>query len=873
MSTWQVWVSAIVIGGATSCSGQVTWGQVQSDNTLSRESSTVTSRDLLNFQVDGGATRGPNLFHSFAQFSVPTGGSIFFNNAPTIANIFSRVTGTSVSQIDGLIRANGTANLFLLNPNGILFGPNASLQIGGSFLASTASGLNFADGAQFIAIPQTAPLLTVNVPIGLQFGQHPGRVLVQGNGQGLRSFVANSPLIDTTDGLHVGSDRTLALVGGAVALEGATLKTPGGRIELGSVAGNGLVKLIPTSKGFALGYDGVPNFGDIQLSQKAAVDASGEGGGDIHVQGEHVLVTDASTIEASTLGSQPGGVLEIDARSSVEVIAGAAAAGDFSGLFAMTYPETTGAGGNLRIDTGTLLVQGGSELITNTFGQGQGGNLTVHASQGVQLIDTSADGQTRSGLFARAKGTGAAGDLTINTGTLLVRGGADASAGTSSAGDGGNLTVNATQGVQLIGTASDDSSWPSALSVQASPGSTGVAGNLTINTPTLRVQDGAEVAAGTFGQGDGGSLTVNATQGVQLIGVSADGQQSSGLFSVANSGSIGAAGNLTINTPTLRVQDGAEVTAGTLGQGDGGSLTVNATQGVQLIGVSADGQQSSGLFSVANSGSIGAAGNLTINTGSLQVRDGAAISVATYGKGNAGNLTINAKDIVLRHGSNITTDAQGRNVIGGNITINTDNLVAVPVENSDISANSQNSFGGRVSITATGIFGTQFRQQPTPLSDITASSALGPQFNGSVQINTPGIDPSRGIAALPTNPFDPARAIANSCVARRYQPKNSFIITGTTGLPLQPDDPTVEPFPTYEIPTVASARDVGQTEDVKQSTSPQNHQIAAANPSVPAQLEEAQGWVYGPHGEVILTATALPATPYPARLSPKCPVN
>ena len=290
------------MGGAIAFNGDYAHAQVTPDGTLGAESSVVTPTNVNGLpgeQIDGGATRGANLFHSFEQFSVPTRGEAFFNNALDIQNIISRVTGLSISNIDGLLRANGAANLFLLNPNGINFGANARLSIGGSFVGSTASSLNFADGTQFSATaPQATPLLTVSVPIGLQYGGTTGGIQVQGNGQGTR---ITPDLIDTPVGLRVEPNQTLAMVGGDVALTGGTLKTAGGRIELGSVAGSGLVSLTPIESGWALGYEGVPTFGDIQLSGVATADTSGAGGGDVRVQARRVTLTNGSSIEASTL--------------------------------------------------------------------------------------------------------------------------------------------------------------------------------------------------------------------------------------------------------------------------------------------------------------------------------------------------------------------------------------------------------------------------------------------------------------------------------------------------------------------------------------------------------------------------------------------
>ena len=1032
-----------------------TTAQIVPDATLPVNSSVMQQGNTSI--IEGGTTAGTNLFHSFKDFSVPNGAEAFFNNALEIQNIFSRVTGGNISNIDGLIRANGVANLFLINPNGIIFGPNARLNIGGSFLASTASSIRFADGIEFSATNTNAPpLLTINVPIGLQFGSNSsglnGAIAVQGAGHNLS--IDPDTLVIIRDNRPIGfgvlPNQTLALVGGDLTLDGGNLTASSGRIELGSVAPGSLVTLMPTNSGWQLGYEGVQNFQDISLTNAASVDASGSGGGSIQVQGRRVTLADGAAILNLTEGSNSGGNLIIRASESVELI-GTKADGEFlRSLTTDTQPKATGIAGDLIIETARLTIRDGAQVSASTFGQGNAGNLTIKATDSVELIGTSADGKASSGLFAstQPKATGIAGDLIIETARLTIRDGAQVSASTFGQGNAGNLTIKATDSVELIGTSADgkassglfasanqgsigdggnlivetgrltvgdgafintgtfgpgkagnltvkardsielaDGLYGSGLFASADVGSTGDGGDLIIETGRLIVRDGAQISVSTLGQGKAGNLLVKAVNLVEVIGESADSKRGSGLFASAEQGSTGDGGNLIIETGRLIVRDGAFISIDTLGPGKGGTLLVKAADSVEVIGTSPDGKAPSALFAPTSPGTTGDGGDLMIETGRLIVRDGAQIGAGTFGQGKAGTLTVRARDSVevigttadgqipsglftsaqrgstgdgndlmietgrlivrdgavvsvnslavgkagtlrvfadsielynkgslnantkagggsidlrsstitlhnssittnatggerggdiiigsqflqLRDNSTITTNAEGIEVKGGNITLNTDILAAL--ENSDITANAQEGKGGEITINADAIFGSVARTRaeielllntkdadPRQLftSDITAiSQQESPEFQGTVTVNTPDVDPSSGLIELPVDFVDPTRLIAQGCPANRG---NSFIVTGRGGLPPSPNE-LLRANNTVSVDWVT--RD-SESIDAGDSLS-----------GGAGEIVEATGWIINEKGQMVLIASRPNSTHNRFLLTPSsCP--
>ncbi|MEA5572568.1 filamentous hemagglutinin N-terminal domain-containing protein [Calothrix sp. UHCC 0171] len=832
--------------------------QITPDNTLGTESSRLDTNVLINNvlgdKINGGAQRDTNLFHSFSEFNINDGQRVYFSNPSGVINILTRVTGGNASNILGTLGVDGNANLFLMNPNGILFGQNARLDVQGSFVGTTANGLQFGNQGVFSATnPQAPGLLTVN-PSALFFnqlnqGEIRNRTRFNENDsansalffpqQGSRFFVGGDVIFDggqtftLNNRLELGglkAEGSIGLIGngnemrlafsedvpradvvlqngaaaitpggGAITVNARNLSfsatsfigtvlrdgegTPGVAAEDVTINATGTVSLdgesFITNQGFdnSLGDSGnvIINAQSIRLNNNSQIATGGQRNrgnislnateditldsnslintfgsrdsigkaGDINLNAKTINLSNQAAINSGNIGQGQGGKTTLQAQeniflSSGAIISSASGASVFGGTnnepsgdieikarslfldgdytsissrnfddgragdirittdnsislnqFANITSSTTGEGegGNIQLQTGRLIISNGGVIDTLTRGVGNSGDLLINAADSVTLTGSKLISSERIGSFlatsridTNSQGSGNGGKLTINTGKLsLIDGGkVNSVVGIGLPGQGGDININATESIEVVGVTPNGDLLSG---IVAGTLGSGNSGNLSITTPSLSVRDGGTVStsANKDSTGEAGNLTINASDSVEVVGVSPDNRFFTDISSITLGS--GDAGDMTINTGRLSIRSGAIVGTGNRSgsKGRGGNLIVNASESVEVVGRSPDGQLSSILE--ASSRGAGNAGNITINTRRLSIRDIAVVGTSTFSSGQGGTLTVNASDLVEVVGK--TPDGQFSSVLSastfgsgdaGNININTRRL-------------------------------------------------------------------------------------------------------------------------------------------------------------------------------------------------------
>ncbi|MBW4573244.1 MAG: filamentous hemagglutinin N-terminal domain-containing protein [Tolypothrix carrinoi HA7290-LM1] len=545
---------------------------------------------------------------------------------------------------------------------------------------------------------------------------------------------------------------------------------------------------------------------------------------------------------------------------------------------ALLRASTTGG------DAGSILVQGNgrvslannSALTTEALERGNADAITVESFGPISLQNSLIATNVGSRSDTRSReGLGNAGNIRIQGRSVAVTAGSEISSRSFSGANSGNIEVNGTEQVDISGRASQfprrasdrANSFPyTTLATTSEQLASGVSGDITVNTPNLRISDGASVRADTRSNFSGGSVNINAN----VVDITSGGQIFTTAFSSGNAGNI-----------TLNVSDRLNISGRNASLADIFNQIAQSSGRTQAEFQLGSANSKAGIFANTSLNSTAQGGNLTINTPSLRVQDGATISVSSP-QGQAGNLNLRAKTILLNQGSltaetAITRTTAGANITlqdvslllmqnnsrisaqangtatGGNITINAQNgfVIAPFGQDSDIIASASGGRGGNITINTQGLFGF-FVRRAIPgngTNDIDASS----EFNnpGTVDINTLDIDPQRGLLQLPTNVVEVSRLVASNCGAIAGKNGSSFTYTGRGGLPISPDDPLTNDV----VWSDTRLTNIRSLENISTSTSKPHKQTASGIAIVPAT-----GWVFNKEGEVTLISDASVVT-------------
>lgn len=440
--------------------------------------------------ITGGALRNTNLFHSFSEFNVDAGREVYFApNNVEIQNILTRVTGNNPSNILGTLGVEGNANLFLINPNGISFGVDARLDVNGSSVGSTADRIIF-DNYEFTTNDTSAPpLLTINLPQGLGFRDHPGDVSVNGSVNG--------------SSLAVPADKTLALIGGNVSLDAGKVDSPGSRVELGGLREAGRVDL--DADGRTTFPEGVMR-GNVSLSNGAYVSVLGETDGSITINSQNLDISGGNGlfpgIEAG-LGSADAQAGDIQIHNVDKVT--------LDNSFISNVVFGIGNAGNIAINTGTLSLENGAAIDVGTFGEGNAGKVIINVRQSVDIRGTSSKAipsNIVSGVGNTGVGNG--GGISLNTSKLTLENGSYINSSTYGDGNAGDINITGREQISMSGTYFDFDSEVLKRDiggVLAITTGTGKAGNITLDTDTLSLRRGSDITTDAL-DSDGGNITI-----------------------------------------------------------------------------------------------------------------------------------------------------------------------------------------------------------------------------------------------------------------------------------------------------------------------------------------------------------------------------
>jgi filamentous hemagglutinin family protein len=758
----------------------------QAPITASGLNTQVNRSSPVQYDITGGTRAGPNLFHSFGNFNVPTDNiANFLNENPSLptSSILGRVTGGNISNIFGTIQTTsfGNANLFLMNPAGFLFGPTATVNVGGMVAFTTADYLRLESTSGkgiFYADPALASVLTSAPVAAFGFlGSNPAAITVQG------SQLAVTP------------EQSISLIGGDTTVQSGTLdngivqtaliSAPGGQINVASVASpgevlTGTLNIAPNTNGQTL-----QTLGSIQISQQSVIDVSGNNGGSVRIRGgrfvldkstifndvlgptegptgagidiavnQDAVIRDGALLETSVLGdavpgAQYGGV-QVKA-DRIEII-GSVDAVNFplTGVSSTVTPESSVKGGNVLLGANSILIKDSglatTIVETTTLGDGNAGKVSLHATGSLEIDGGIVDS------FA-VLGSGHAGDIEMSStqGSIMMNNAAFVSSQASpfSHGNAGSILLNAPNG---------DISLADMTQISNAARSTGTLGGITVNGRNLTLTNSGIAGDNVAATDPAGNINITLSGFLNVGGTSFP-----SFIQTATRGAAPAA-DLNIRANSVMVTDGARLSTDTWSSGQGGQVNL-ATEHLQVTNrgqirsgsIFAPADQLIGMPEVPS----GSGGTITVNglsnpsTSVLIDGAGSGIFTNAQGTGPGGSMIINANTITLQNGGSLSAATTGTaaSATGGTITIDAQNVIL----------NTQ----GLITADTNGI-------APAGVVDINT---------GSLAINSGGeIRSSSGADTQPVNGFALAPSLTDGTIT----------VQGQTGTGSQADSVTID---------------------------------------------------------------------------------
>ena len=790
------------------------------------------------YNITGGTRPGGggNLFHSFGEFGVPTNNIANFLNDAALPtnNILSRVTGGNPSNILGTIQTQGfgNANLFLMNPAGIVFGPNATLNVGGSTHFTTADYLKLSDGVQFTALPSELPAVLSMASVEA-FG------FLNSNPPELTG--GNSAAI-LVEGLDVLNGNPVSLVGRDASADGTSvqavvitkgvLRNPGGSVKIASVGGQQVPEVqqvlvdVETLNVHGSNKEGLivqnpVQLGGILLSNGASLDTSGVVGGEVVIRGGQFMINGGGILSNTngpgigTLTGNSQAVIDVETESLDIQNDGSIVAGTFNAL----------DGGSVRLKASERLeIRDGGFVLTFTEGDGHAGNIDVEAGH-VQLSESGFLAFDRAGISSQTDffqpflpGMGNTGNIRLNAQHVEIMGTSKVRTNTFTAGNAGDIDVTVKGGSLVISGEAAEINSQQSLDFE-----TGVPGNINVKveggdvilhesgsifTTNLGI-GGTGTEGGIQITGDnlemfGGSLRSPSTISVDNVGPNKTGGISvtlSGNLNMRDAAQINVisrsaadANDLNITAKNIVITDNGLISTESQREGRGGNIMIKAANNLTVTGPST-------IKAEANES--GDAGNITVSVENLALTNGASVTAESTSvssdAGNAGNIQLTATDTILLDEAMVTTEAaqsSGGNIkltaqelirlndstiassvqgdattVGGNISLDPKFII---LQNSQILAKAVQGQGGNISLIASqAVLVDSF-------SVLDASSALG--VSGSVNIQAPTIFLSGAIVPLEKQPVDVATLYGARCAAGQGGNFSTFVDSKTDSL-------------------------------------------------------------------------------------------